>query len=149
MKNLIQFFSIIFICLFISSCASAEELKTSPTQININGSQLTLDVIIWRDFIPPIETNGKPLASKVQLNLIVGTDILSNIHLVRQYVIYGDDVWYTDLHDIGVNGSFVEGTSSGGPKWGPDVYVDVVLEFTYDNKTYKILAPNQWIEKVQ
>ena len=147
MKNFSHILLLFLLLLF--SCASAEELKTSPTQININGSQLTLDVICWRDFTPPTEDNGKPLASKVQLNLIVGPDILSNIHLVRQYVIYGDDVWYTDLQNIGVNGSFVEGTSTGGPKWGPDVLVDVVLEFTYDNKSYKILAPNQNIEKVQ
>lgn len=140
---------IVLLIIAISSCATADELKSSPTTLNIDGSQFTLDAVAWRDFMPPTEPNGKPMSSKVQLNLISGPDILSNIHFVRQYVIYGNEIWAADIYFIGVNSNFVEGTSSGGPKWGPDVNVDIVLEFTYNNNTYKILCPNQPIERVE
>lgn len=133
----------------IFSCATADDLKSSPTTLNIGGSYFTLDAVLWRDFMPPTEPNGKPMSSKVQLNLISGPDILSNITFVRQYVIYGTEIWAADIYFIGVNSNFIEGTSSGGPKWGPDVNVDVVLEFKYDNTTYKILCPNQPIERVE
>lgn len=149
MKNSIPFFILLLSITFISSCATADELKSSPTTVSINGSTLTLDAYVWRDFQPPTETNGKPMASKVQLNQISGNDILADIHFVRQYVVNGNDVWAADIFNIGVNGSYVQGTSTGGPKWGPDINVDIILEFTYNGKTYKIQSPNQNIEKVQ
>ena len=149
MKKL-KFIGIILLgAIFLHSCASADELRSSPTTININGSILSLDVSVWRDFMPPTENNGKPMTSTIHLNLISGPDILSNIHLVRQYVIYGNEIWAADLFFIGINGSFIEATSSGGPKWGPNVLVDVVLEFTYANQMYRIQAPLQNIELVQ
>jgi len=139
---------IILISALLVSC-NADELKSSPTNIDINGSYLTLDAYVWRDFMPPTETDGDPMRSTVTLNLISGPEILSQVHLVRQYVIYGNEVWAADIFDLEIGTSTLQGTSANGPKWGPDVTVDVVLEFTYDGKTYKILSPNQNIEFVQ
>lgn len=121
----------------------------SPTTLNLDGALLNLEATVWRDFMPPTEPNGSPMISTLQLHLVSGTDLLSQIHLVRQYIIYNNEVWAADLFDVGVNGSYIQGTSSGGPKWGPDVTVDVVLEFTYNNHSYKIQAPDQTIEKVE
>lgn len=149
MKYPTQFFPILFLTLFISSCASADELKTSPTSININGSALTLDAYVWRDFTPPTATDGDPMRSTVQLNLISGPEILNGVHLVRQYVIMGQEIWAADIYDLTIGSSTFQGTSINGPKWGPDVSVDVVLEFTYDGTTYKIRSPNILIEKVE
>lgn len=149
MKNYIPFFILISSIIFISSCTSADELKTSPTTISINGSTLTLDAYVWRDFMPPTTTDGDPMRSTVQLNLISGPEILSQVHLVRQYVVMNNEVWAADLYYLSIGTSTLEGTSANGPKWGPNIIVDVILEFTYGGKTYKILSPNQNIEKVQ
>jgi len=143
-----QLFSLFAISILLFAC-NANELRTSPTVLNINGSTFTLDAYVWRDFSPPTESNGDPMRSTVTLNLISGPEILNNIHLVRQYVIMNDEVWAADLYDLTINSSSYSGTSANGTKWGPDVLVDVVLEFTYDGKTYKILAPNINVEKVE
>ncbi len=149
MKHSIPFISILLISLFISSCASADELRLSPTTVNINGSALTLDAYVWRDFMPPTDTDGDPMRSTVTLNLISGPEILNEVHLVRQYIVYENEVWVADLQDLSIGSSTYQGTSINGPKWGPNVTVDVILEFTYDGKTYKIQAPNQNIELVE
>jgi hypothetical protein len=145
MKKKLSFIAIIFLLI---SC-NANELRTNPTTLNINGSVLTLDAYVWRDFQPPTDSNGDPMRSTVTLNLISGPEILNSIHLVRQYVIQENDVWAADLYDLSINSSSYSGTSSNGPKWGPDILVDIVLEFTYDGKTYKILVPDINIEKVE
>jgi len=89
------------------------------------------------------------MRSTVTLNLISGPEILNSVHLVRQYVIKDNEVWAADLYDLTINSSTYAGTSANGPKWGPNILVDVVLEFTYDGQTYKILVANVNIEKVE
>jgi hypothetical protein len=149
MKKIILLIPIVLMSLFIHSCATAEELKASPTTLHLDGAILSLEASVWRNFMPPAEPNGSPMISTIQLHLVSGTDILTQLHLVRQYIIYNNEVWAADLFDVGVNGSYIQGTSSGGPKWGPDATVDVVLEFTYQGNTYKIQRPDQPIEKVE
>jgi len=130
------------------SCASASELKEVPEEVQINGSAFRLDAYVWRDFTPPTDANGDPLRSTATLNLISGPEILSQVHLVRQYVVYEEEVWAADLQDLIINNSTYSGTSVNGPKWGPDVKVDVVLEFTYDGKTYRVREANVNIDHV-
>lgn len=130
------------------SC-NPDELRSSPTYVDIDGSYLTLDAYVWRDYTPPTAPDGDPLRSSITLNLISGPEILSQVQLIRQYVIYGNEVWAADIFDLEIGTSTLQGTSSNGPKWGPDVLVDVVLEFTYNGKNYKLLSPNQNIEYVQ
>lgn len=148
MKQSIPFIFILYISLFISSCASADELRSSPTTVNIGSSALTLDAYVWRDFMPPTDTNGDPMRSTVTLNLISGPEILNEVHLVRQYVVYENEVWTADLQDLSIGSSTYQGTSINGPKWGPDVSVDVILEFTYDGKTYKVQTQNVNVDRV-
>lgn len=143
-----KIFSLFVISFFLVAC-NADELRTSPTAVTINGSMLTLDAYVWRDFMPPTDSNGDPMRSTVTLNLISGPEILNDIHLVRQYVINGDEVWAADLYDLSINSSSYSGTSSNGPKWGPDIEVDVVLEFTHESKTYKVLAEDIIIDKTE
>lgn len=141
-------FIFIIILVLFSSC-NANELRTSPTIVTINGSALSVDAYIWRDYMPPTDSNGDPMRSTVTLNLVSGPEILNQIHLVRQYVLNGDEVWAADLYDLTINSSSYSGTSIGGPKWGPDILVDVVLEFTYEGKSYKVLVQDINIEKVE
>jgi hypothetical protein len=149
MHKFIPFTFIIFTCLLMHSCASADELRSSPTNVIIDGSSFTLDATVWRDFSPPTSSDGDPMRSTIHLNLISGPEILNQVHLVRQYVIMGDEVWAADLFNLTIGSSTYEGTSENGPKWGPNISVDVVLEFTYNGKSYKILVTDQNIEKVE
>ncbi len=144
----IYLFVFIIIGVHLLSC-NPDELRSSPEYIVLNGSYLILDAYVWRDYTPPTSTDGDPMRSTVTLNLTSGPEILSQVHLVRQYVIYENEVWAADIYDLEIGTSTLKGTSANGPKWGPDVIVDVVLEFTYEGKTYKILSPNQNIEYVQ
>ncbi len=140
---------ILFLSILFTSCASLDDLQSSPTVIDINGSVFTLDAYVWRDFMPPTTSDGDPMRSTVTLNLISGPEILNEVHLVRQYVVMGDESWAADLYELSIGSSTYAGTSENGPKWGPNVYVDVILEFTYDGETYLIRSPNQLIEKVE
>lgn len=148
MKRNLFFLILTGLSLFYS-CATADELKSSPTVVNLDGGQVSLDVFLTRDFMPPGPSDGNGLQSVVQLQLIVGPEILGDVHFVRQYVVYNNEVWAADLWDVTIHNSYIEAFSNGGPKWGPNEYADVILEFTYKGTMYRVQAPHQYIEKVE
>lgn len=124
---------------------SAAALRRAPQQLPLDGVIFALDTYLWRDFMPIAEPEGSNLFSMVKLHTGNGGNIHIKPVLQAQYVIYGDAVWKTPFERVDFYTNSIEGLSNGGPKWGPDVLVDVVLELQYEGLTYRILAKNQAI----
>jgi hypothetical protein len=104
----------------------------STSKIVIDAHSYFLDVALWRDFMPFSPPDGKPLIS---LNWLISSDssaIPSNIKLIQQYVIKGDSIWIPEyLNDKRYFPDYqIEKISINGPKWGPDIYVDVIAKIT-------------------
>ncbi|HZH86281.1 MAG TPA: hypothetical protein VFD77_03120 [Brumimicrobium sp.] len=161
MQRIAIVYLILFIGLFSCKKGKIEEkittdaelitvLKASPESIVIGSDSLVLKTYIWRDFMPIAEENGSPMFC---INFLTDKDSLNieqSIILKKQYVINGEKVWTSDYTEVKDPSSFyMEGYISGGPKWGPDIYVDVVCEFKYLGSTYRILAKAQEIEMTQ
>jgi len=91
----------------------------------------------------------------VQLNWLRNldsTDIPENIDLIKQYVIFNDSIWISD-YETDTTANFpkfkIEKGSMNGPKWGPNIYVDVISEI-YNSETninYYIRTKNIFIER--
>lgn len=126
----------------------AAELRSSATKIAIGNNNLILTTYLWRDFMPVAQKDGSVLSCVSKLTDIYNTPISGTIILKKQYVINGDEIWTSDynkiVHDIDY---ILEGTVTSGPKWGPDIEVQVVCEFENSGVVYRVLANSQWINR--
>jgi len=128
----------------------ASELKSSPENITIGNNTFFLTTYLWRDFMPVAEENGSPLTCVNSLTEKDSLSIASTIELKKQYVIKENEIWTANYSEISNPKDFViEGVVREGPKWGPNITVDVVCEFESDGATYRILAKSQEINKTE
>lgn len=141
------------------SVASPKDLRNSPTEVVIDNRTLSLSAFPWRDFMPGgWGQDGSPLM--VALNLSSGDKkpLPSGIRLDRAWVLFGEQSWEIfDLRgqtagrnadkDSWIDCSNVpvcETTARDGPKWGPGVFVDIVVRLTDSKGNHHLLqAPNQ------
>lgn len=114
--------------------------------LTIGSSTFVLDAYLWRDFMPISPEDGKPMIS---INWLVSTDstkIPENISMIKQYVFFGDEVWEAEYENEAPSPSLPEYKSErisrNGPKWGPNINVDVISQI-YDSQTNK----NYYIER--
>jgi hypothetical protein len=124
----------------------AAELRLSQETIQTDANTLALQTYLWRDFMPISPADGKPLISINKLSDIDSAAVSSGIQMVKQHVINDDLVWTANYSEVSNADSLIwEGVSREGPKWGPDIMVDVVCEFVFQGTTYRIIARNQEI----
>ena len=152
---------IIMVALSFLSCDREEKSKVEILQIRekavetltIGLNSFVLDAYLWRDFMPVSPKDGKPMTS---INWLVCTNsikIPDNISMVKQYVIYNDEVWETNYENEVPAPSLpeykLERISRNGPKWGPKIYVDVISQIrdSKTNKDYYIERKNVYVER--
>lgn len=125
----------------------AKELRSSATDVNIENRTLLLTTNLWRDFMPSTnETNGGGLLCVNNLTTIDNMPIQNTVKLKRQYIVNGDKIWTADYNEVRTKAdSKLEGVVRNGPKWGPNITVDVICEFEHAGNTYRILAKSQQI----
>lgn len=153
---------LIFLSLVIFSCKKdiddsnfyknvplASELRLSSDTIMVGENTLALNTYVYRDFMPVAEEDGSPMISVCMLADIDSLFLLSQVSMKKQFVIHGDLVWSVDFERTTETSAYsMEGVSSGGPKWGPQINVDVVCEFSYNGKLYgRIIARDQKIHR--
>ena len=130
------------------------QLRENAVEIlTIGSNSFVLDAYLWRDFQPVSPANGKPMIS---INWLVSTDfakIPENISMVKQYVFYEDEIWVADYENEAPAPSLpeykLERISRNGPKWGPQIYVDVISQIrdSKTNKDYYIERKNVFVAR--
>ncbi|NLJ82815.1 MAG: hypothetical protein GX330_06795 [Bacteroidales bacterium] len=152
---------IIMVALSFLSCDREETSRVEILQIRkkavdtlkIDSNTFVLDAYLWRDFMPVSPENGQSMISINWLICIDSTKIPDNINMVKQYVIYNDEVWEANYENEAPEPSLPEykmvKISRNGPKWGPKVYVDVISQIrnSKTNKDYYIERKNVYIER--
>jgi len=124
----------------------ADTLRLSSEAIQVGANTFYLKTSLWRDFMPQSPPNGKPLICVSDLIEKDSLPIPANVKLIKQYVVYGNDIWTDQYSGINSYQSFIlEGTTRNGPKWGPDVLVDVICEFQIGNSIFRLIARQQKI----
>lgn len=126
----------------------ASQLKLSKDTLLIGENTLALTTYVYRDFMPVAEEDGSAMLSACKIADVDSIPFSSPLSLKKQYVINGDLVWVTEIGEISTPSSFEqEGVSRGGPKWGPEINVDVVCEFSNQGTIYRIIARDQEIHR--
>nr|WP_294858837.1 hypothetical protein [uncultured Fluviicola sp.] len=125
-------------------------LKNIPETVNLGNNIINLHVNLSRDFMPICEEDGRPLYCTVGLDNSQHLDLQEKIELKKIHVIYNGELWSKTLSKLYFGpGDMVRGFAENGPKWGPNVIVDVVCEFEYKGILRRISSKNQNIILVE
>lgn len=133
------------------------QIRTKAVDIlTIGSDSFVLNVELSRNFTPFCPPNGRRMYS---FNRLVGMDsekIPDNIDMVKQYVMHGDSVWIAGYQGgashIGSPECYkIEGVSNNGPKWGPEISVEVISQINdiQTNQDYYVRQRNAYIHKTQ
>jgi hypothetical protein len=108
------------------------ELRSAPETLVVSDAPVTVAVYLSRDFMPtvPPTPEGSPLGAGVQLRAPGRNDLPTLVGAAYIWVLNGDAVWSKVLRrvDYGSQPDQLDWVAGdGGPRWGPDVFVDVVV----------------------
>jgi hypothetical protein len=126
-------------------------LISSPEQIEVDGRKYILETYLWRDFMPISPPDGKPLIALIRVTALDLMPFPATLDADRLWVINGQQVWETEFsnEELPENPNRrhqLEKIARSGPKWGPGLYVDVVVRIVdYKNKEYLLRASKQYI----
>lgn len=145
-----------FFVLFVSNCKSptvsltaGNDLSTAAREVVVSGQQYTLSTTLWRDFQPISPPDGKPLTALVNIIETGSRAIPTDLKADSIWVMNGDEIWGTlfSSETRPENSPHIlEKIARDGPKWGPDIAVDVVVRLVDSNeKTYLLRADDQMI----
>ena len=102
------------------------QLASAPETLDLPAQDYHLESDLWRDFMPISPPDGKPLIAVVRL--VSDAPIPNDVKLVYLWVVSDGRVWATKFSEEPVvMGNTIQGVARGGPKWGPDISVDVVV----------------------
>ncbi|HEX7320663.1 MAG TPA: hypothetical protein VF399_09970 [bacterium] len=144
-----------FLILIALSCFhySVDELMSAPVKIEINEREYILDTYLYRASTFPGPLSG--LGGEIYIIAIDSLEIPSSLNAHHLYVINGNDVWESQLTNPEIpNGQtyiLKMDIEDEGPDWGPEIYVNVVVEVEDDLETESIWllrADSQYISGV-
>jgi hypothetical protein len=132
---------------------SNDDFLSASEQIEINGRYYILETYLWRDFMPVCPPDGEPLQGVVQIIAVDSQPFpYDTISMNRVYIIKGNDIWESEFSHVGASQGTsciykLEGCFSGGPKWGPNTSVDVIVNVVRNDtsQSYLLMASNQMI----
>jgi len=126
-------------------------LKAVPSDVSMAGATVRISTYLWRDFMPGCPPGGRPLIAAVTATADPPSPVLPSIQAVRLVLVHGSTLWVTRVveeHDWARNDSQFEVIAREGPKWGPEVLVDAVLEIRGgDGHSYLVRAGEQLIHR--
>ncbi len=157
-----MFLGFIVLSLFICSCKSSKTigpvipsiystyLLSAPEEIQIANKTLFLETSLWRDFQPVCPPDGEPLIALIWVVTKDSSEFPSSITANRLWVIKDKKwVWETEFsNEQTIPWPYkLEKVARNGPKWGPGIYVDVVVGIIDENnnKKYLLKVTNQYI----
>lgn len=116
-------------------------LMKSPTTIQIDSTNFTLSVFLWRDFMPISPIDGKPMEAVVNIMTTDSSDFPAHINADKMWVIDSAEIWETYLDDNSADDSLfkISKKASDGPKWETGILVDAVVRLVQDDSIYYYL----------
>lgn len=132
-----------------TSSVTLEKLSFAPEFVTISGEEYALKTSMWRDFMPPHEPDGGPLIAIVKVFNKNNVNISEKLTIDKVWIIKGQEIWESVLLDEDY-GPIKRKVVRNGPKWGPNIKVDVVIRIIDENKNeYFLKASNQNIDKTE
>lgn len=129
-----------------------EILLSAPDTLIIESQSIVLSTYLWRDFQPISSTNGKPLIALVNIETPDSSLIPSSMNSDAIYIVYNYQVWKSffsteERPQTELKPFRITKIARDGPKWGPNVYVDVIVRILLWDKVYLLRASEQYISR--
>ncbi|MBN2409928.1 MAG: hypothetical protein JXE07_09335 [Candidatus Aminicenantes bacterium] len=126
---------------------SLRDLLDAAEEITIDGRRLTLETYLWRDFMPGVGSGGGPLLALVRVTAVDRLPFPSAVDADRLWIVRQDAVWEKELSEtINESPHQLSKMARDGPRWGPSVYVDVIVRVVHiTGKRYLLRASHQLI----
>ncbi|MCL5029626.1 MAG: hypothetical protein M1480_11505 [Bacteroidetes bacterium] len=148
--------SIVFLLVQCSNPVSSppfvpiEKLLSAPDTISIEGKNIYLSTFMWRDFMPISPPDGKSLIVIAKIETVDSSKISSSIIADAIYIVNDNQVWKSYLRDESPGSDLIKPyrivkIARDGPKWGPRIYVDVVVRLRVNLNIYLLKASKQYI----
>lgn len=128
-------------------------LLASPTQIQIDGRNYTLETFLWRDFMPVSPPDGKPLIALVKIAPQDSLPFPTNLTAEKLWIILPDSTtfWETGFstETVSPDSNKLCKIARNGPKFGPGIYVEVVIKLndSVNGSVSYLRAPDQYISR--
>ncbi len=126
--------------------SSPATLRSAPTSVAVADKTLILTTSLWRDFMPISPPDGKPLAVVAQVRTSDGSPIPASIKALKLSVVMARSVWSATVveeRSRAETSPIYELVARDGPKWGPGVSVDVVVELQDGASRHLLRAADQ------
>ena len=116
-------------------------LRNAPASLLVDGKRIEVRGFLWRDFEPATPPSGSALMAVFILHSPHDEVTPADIRPAYLWVLNGGDVWEAVLHqqDYSLPNEF-RARADGGPKWGPEIPVDVVLGVLDSAKRLHLVA---------
>ncbi|WP_229068452.1 hypothetical protein [Actinoplanes sp. DH11] len=112
-----------------------------PETVTVAGATVRIEAYLWRDFMPICPPDGQPLIASVRI-LAEPAALPATLRADRIVVVHGGEVWVAPLVEEYPGSREAAGfqvVARNGPKWDPNVTVDVVVELR-DEQRYVVGA---------
>ena len=143
---------------------SVKDLRNVATEVVLEGRLLTLSTYPWRDFMPGTLSgpDGSPMMVALKVATTDKKPFPSGVRMERAWIAFGEQVRETSKLRDPLNSppnekdSWIkcsdtpvcETTARNGPKWGPGVFVDVVVRLIdKEGRHYLLRAPKQYVQR--
>jgi len=112
-------------------------------------------------------SDGKPMIGVFKVATSDKKSFPSGVRIDRAWVLFGEQTWETsefreqsegpanhkDSNEKWINcpdSAVCEAVARGGPKWGPGVFVDVVVQLTdREGRHHLLRAPKQYVARTE
>jgi hypothetical protein len=127
------------------------QLRSAPSSVEVEGRTLALTAELWRDFMPISPPDGKPMTASLRIATQSSDPLPEGVQADSVWVLFGEHVWETIAVEQGPRTAAASGfeiVASEGPKWGPEVQVDVVVRVVDgQGRVHLLRAPNQNVSR--
>ncbi len=124
-------------------------IYTAQEEIHEGNITYSLETYMWRDFMPISPPDGKPLIVVIKIHASGVLEFPSTISLERLWLIYGTEIISAlPTNEYKLYGSTYEMIFREGPKWGPGIFINVVVKLKGINfRIYYLKAIDQPIHR--
>lgn len=108
-----------------------DEIRDAPVMVVMSGKMLEMEVDLRRNFMPRWPPEDSPMAALFKIRTTDSSELPPGIRADSAWVIDKDRAWVTSVAGVGsriADASVLEVVGRGGPEWGPNIDVDVVLQ---------------------
>jgi hypothetical protein len=127
---------------------TTSKLLSAPTHVVADGKGLTLAAFLWRDFMPISPPDGKALVAVLSIRTDDGSPVPAAITVDTSWTILNMEVWSAAVEQRprAETAPIYQVIARNGPKWGPNVAVDVVVRLADSRgRAFLLRAPGQTI----